>query len=283
MVSDGGMTSPALQDIVALLGCPAAGNPAQYLFERAFAPASIDWRFLTVDVSQEHLAMALGGVLAMGFRGCLLSAAHEVAAAPLVGSLSPAATFAGAVSLVERQANGLVGHMTDGRGIAEALRSHTPLTGARVLIAGAGPGGRAAALELALSGVAEIVVADRSAEAALALVEALRGLETAAEFSVLPTDAALEVPQRVGIVISVPGLPGTWPAFAGLRSDLVVADTALVEQPSAVVTAARKAGACVIDGLEIHVAKTAIDFLVLTGMETDPDMLREALEEFLSA
>ena len=28
------MTSPALQEIIALLGAPAAGNPAQYLYER---------------------------------------------------------------------------------------------------------------------------------------------------------------------------------------------------------------------------------------------------------
>jgi hypothetical protein len=60
------MTSPALQDIVALLGCPAAGNPAQYLFERAIAAAGLDWRFLTFDVLPERLARALGGVDAMG-------------------------------------------------------------------------------------------------------------------------------------------------------------------------------------------------------------------------
>ena len=38
----------------------------------------------------------------------------------------------------------------------------------------------------------------------------------------------------------------------------------------------------VVDGLEVHVAKIAIDFQVLTGTEPDTDMLREALEEFLS-
>ena len=38
-----------------------------------------------------------------------------------------------------------------------------------------------------------------------------------------------------------------------------------------------------IDGLEVHVAKIVIDFQVLTGTEPDADMLREALEEFLSA
>ncbi|MEY3031953.1 MAG: hypothetical protein RLZZ622_428, partial [Planctomycetota bacterium] len=28
------MTNPALQEVIALLGHPAAGTPAQYLFER---------------------------------------------------------------------------------------------------------------------------------------------------------------------------------------------------------------------------------------------------------
>ena len=71
--------------------------------------------------------------------------------------------------------------------------------------------------------------------------------------------------------------------LGGLRSELVVADSDLVEQPSSVVAAGQKAGCCVIDGLEVHVAKIVIDFLVLTGTEPDTDMLREALEEFLSA
>ena len=33
------MTSPALQEIIALLGSPAAGNPAQYLYERMLEAA----------------------------------------------------------------------------------------------------------------------------------------------------------------------------------------------------------------------------------------------------
>jgi len=43
------MTSPALQEVIALLGAPAAGNPAQYLFERAIAAAGLDWQFVTCD------------------------------------------------------------------------------------------------------------------------------------------------------------------------------------------------------------------------------------------
>jgi shikimate 5-dehydrogenase len=49
------------------------------------------------------------------------------------------------------------------------------------------------------------------------------------------------------------------------------------------VSEARAAGACVIDGLEIHAARTAIDFHALTGLETDTELLRDALDEFFSA
>ena len=288
----GGMTSPALQDIVALLGCPAAGNPAQYLFERAISAAGLDWRFLTFDVLPERLAQALGGIDAMGFRGCLLSGALQEGAMKervmgegqvgLLAHASPAARFAGAASLVEHQAGGLFGHMTDGRGIVEALRAHADLTAARVVIAGAGPTGRATALELALAGVAEILVADRSPQRATTLVERLRELDTSAEITLLTAEPPIEIPQRAGIVVVSRGQDESPAIFSGLRADLVLADTELVEQPSVVVAAGQKAGCCVVDGLEVHVAKIAIDFQVLTGTEPDTDMLREALEEFLS-
>jgi len=277
------MTSPALQEILALLGCPAAGNPAQYLFERAITAAGLDWRFLSVDVAADRLAEAIAGIDAMGFRGCVLSGPLEQLALPTLGNVSPAARFAGAVSLIERKADGLFGHMTAGRGVVEALRAHAELSGGRLLVAGAGPTGRSAALELALAGVAEIVVTDRSPEAAVALVEALRDLATEVEIALLPHESPLEIPKRLGIVVSSRLEDQPRSQFTGLRSELVVADTELVEQPSGLVAAAQKAGCLVIDGLEVYVEKTAIDFQVLTGTAPDPDMLREALEEFLSA
>ena len=277
------MTSPALQDIIVLLGCPAAGNPAQYLFERAITAARLDWRFLTVDVAPGRLEKALGGVEAMGFRGCLLAGPLEELALPLLARMSPAARFASAASLVEVQPEGAFGHMTEGRGIVEALRSHADLAQARVLLVGAGVAGRAAALELSLAGVGTIAVADPDAAAAARLVEAISALDTTVAVEVLPCEGPIEVPEETGIVIAsrMAGQPPH--RLAGLRPDLVVADTDLGSETSPVVAAARQAGCCVVDGIEIHVERAAIDFQCLTGMETDPDMLREALEEFLSA
>ena len=279
------MTSPALQEVVALLGCPAAGNPAQYLFERAIAAAGLDWRFVTFDVQPERLAAALAGVQAMGFRGCLLSGPLQTLALPALLSLAPTASFSGAVSLIERTPEGRAGHMTQGRGLAAALRGHTDLTGARVLLAGAGATGRAAALELALAGALEVLVCDPDPARAAALVEAIGALNSSALPALVPWQTAVEIPERVGIVVSALPVEGSTIAcsFSGLRNSVVVADCTLVGQPSAAVAAGLKAGACVIDGLEIHCEKTAIDFQTLTGSETDIEMLHEALDEFLSA
>ena len=220
----------------------------------------------------------------MGFRGCLLAGPLRAAALSAVASASPAATFAGAVGLVERQPAGPAGHITDGRGVLEAIRSHIDPVAARVLIVGAGAAARAAALELSLAGVAEIIICDRTPERAASLVDAVTAM-AAAPASALPWEAAIAIPDRVGIVVTAVPADGQKPAapLAGLRPDLVVADLALVSQPAPVVTAARAAGACVIDGLEIHCERTAIDFHLLTGLEADTEMLRDALDEFFSA
>lgn len=276
------MTSPALQEVVALLGWPAAGNPAQYLFERMIAAAGLDWRFVTLDVEPGRVQAALAGAAAMGFRGCLLEGPLRTAALGHVGEVTPAAGFAHAVGIVERQPAGLVGHMTDGRGVVEALRAHVDPTGAAVLLIGAGTTGRAVALELALASAGEILICDADAAAAEDLAGSLAGVGTSPA-TVLPWETPLPVPDRVAVVVSTVAAGAATPVvLTGLRRDLFVADVALESQPATLVAAARAAGACAIDGLEIHAARTIIDFRLLAGVDADADMLREALDEFLS-
>jgi len=277
------MTSPALQEVIALLAAPAAGNPAQYLFERAIDAAGLDWRFLTFEVPPERLAEALAGIAALGLRGGLLGGVLPAAALPLVSTTSPAATFSGAVNLVTRdEAGGLAGHMTEGRGIIEALRGHIEPTGSRAVVLGAGPVGRAAALELALAGAAHLAIGDPDAARADALVESLTGLATATAARI-DWNTALELPAETGIVVhSLDPAMGAV-RCGGLRAELVFVESGLAARPTALAAEAAAAGACVVDGIEVHASRTAIDFHALTGLEADTDMLREALDEFLSA
>jgi shikimate dehydrogenase len=277
------MSSSALQEITALLGCPAAGQPDQYLFERAFAAAGLDWRFLTLDVAEDHLQAALRGAAALRFRGCLLSGPLRGLATDVVDELSPAAAFACGVSMVDTRQGKLVGHMTEGRGVVEAVRRHAEPASKPVLVAGGGIAAKATALEMALAGSGRIVVTARSPEQAEALCDAIRGLEQAAA-ETLPWADPLPIPDDVGVVVAaVPQASDPPLTFSGWRGDLVVADLALVSQPSRLLAEARRHGACCVDGLDIRSEKNAIDFQSWTDRDADPDMLREAIDEFLNA
>lgn len=269
------MTSPALQEVVAVLASPAAGNPTQYLFEHALAAAGLEWRLITCDVAPNRLAEAIGGVAAMGFRGCIVSGPLRELTLGLVATASPAATFARAASLLERTADGLSGHMTDGRGLIEAVRAHVDPTGREVLVLGAGSTGRAVALELALAGVTGIIVADDDAERAATLAADLAAMNPAPA-TVLPWAAVIEVPERVGIVVRATASPAV---LAGLRPEVAHADVAAdADPPPEAVTA----GCCLVTGLEVRAMQAAIEFQALTGIEADVEMLREALDEYLS-
>ncbi|MFN9369625.1 MAG: shikimate dehydrogenase family protein [Planctomycetia bacterium] len=274
------MTSPALQEVLALLGAPAAGNPAQYLFERAIEAAGLDWRFVTFDVDPDRLADALAGVAALGMRGCLLSGPLCATAAQLLATRTPTADFAAAVNLVVREGDGLTGHMTAGRGAVEALRAHVDPAGCRVAIFGTTPACRAAALELALAGAAGIIVCDADVRRAEGLVDRLRSLHAAAA-DAIPWQPTIELPADIDVLVA-DGPPAALPEITNLRPDQVVAELLLAPDPAPFLRRAAGAGCCVVDGLEVHAARTAIDFHTLSGGEADTDMLREALDEFLA-
>ena len=109
----------ALQEIVCCLGQPVAGNPTQYMMEKAFVAAGLDWRYLTLEVPAEKLADAVRGLRALGFRGANFTIPHKVAVIPLLNELSPAAELMGAVNCIKRDGDKLLGENTDGKGFVQ--------------------------------------------------------------------------------------------------------------------------------------------------------------------
>ena len=87
--------NPSLQQLVSCFGQPVAGNPTQYMMERAFAHHGLDWRYLTIEVTSEDLADAVRGMRAMRFRGGNITKPHKVSVIPLPDGVSEAAGLMG--------------------------------------------------------------------------------------------------------------------------------------------------------------------------------------------
>jgi shikimate dehydrogenase len=274
----------SLQEICTLFGQPVAGNPTQYMIEKAFAHHGLDWRYLTLEVAPEDLADAVRGMRAMGFRGGNITKPHKVAVVPYLDRLSDAAALMGAVNCIVRDDRQLVGENTDGKGFLRSLSGLVDPAGKRVVLLGAGGAARAIGVELVLAGAAGITVVNRTAERGQQLVELLSS-KVPAELVAWSGDYV--VPAEAEILINATSIGMNDPDarvpvdFGTAAKQIVVADVVANPPDTRFLDEAREHGATTLDGLGMIVNQAAIAFQLWTGIEPDTTVMREAVEEFL--
>lgn len=280
------MADPSIQQIVCVFGKPVAGNPTQFMMERAFAERDLDWRYLTLEVSSDDLEAAVRGMTAMGFRGCNLTIPHKVEVIKHLHELSQAAELMGAVNVVRNDHGKLIGDNTDGKGFVSAIRQIIDPAGKRVALLGAGGAARAIAVELALAGAAACTIVNRSSARGQELVKHLNErLKVPTDF--VPWTMDFDIPQDCDLLVNATSI-GLGDAnaripvnVATLRPGLVVADVIFNPPETLFIREARQRGCLVADGLGMLVQQAVIAFKIWTGVDAKADVMKEALEEFL--
>jgi len=280
------VSSESLQEIVCCMGQPVAGNPTQFMIERAFAAAGLDWRYLTLEVSPDQLGDAVRGLKAMGFVGGNFTIPHKVAVVELLDDLTEAAALMGAVNCVYRDGDKLVGENTDGKGFVQSLREATEPEGKRVVVLGAGGAARAIAVEMGLNKAARIEIVNRDPDRGQELASLLNdkvGID--AEFTLWKGN--YDVDEATDILINATSV-GMHDAKARLavnvktlQEKMVVADVIFNPPQTRLLRNAAERGCTTVDGLGMLVNQGVVGFKIWTGVDPDTTVMREALEEFL--
>jgi shikimate dehydrogenase len=279
------VTHASLQKICACFGQPVAGNPTQFMMERAFAHHQLEWRYLTLEVAPEQLGDAIRGMRAMGIRGANITKPHKMAVLEHLDRLTEAAGLMGAVNCIDRAGNELIGENTDGKGFVQSLRSIAEPAGKKVVILGAGGAARAIAVELALAGAAEIRIGNRSPQRGEELAELTRSkLKIASEF--MPWEGDFSVPEGTDVLINATSI-GLFEPQARvpvnretLVPPMVVADVVFNPPETRLLRDAAERGCKTLDGLGMLVHQGAIAFKIWTGIEPDAALMRDSLEEY---
>ena len=279
------MPSASVQPILALLAFPAAGSPRQYMIEKAFAHHDLDWRYLTFEVSPENLPDAVKGLKALGFRGGHCDTPHKQAIAATLDRITEIAAAVGAVNVLFRDGDALVGDNTEGKGVLAGLRPICDPAGKKIVILGAGRVARATAWELAAAKAAALTVVDRTESNAADAVKILSD-----KFSVpvtpVPWQERYAVPAETDILIHATALsqeaPDGLPAIdlESLRPELLVADVVPDRPHTPLLDRAAAKGCKTLDGLTIFIEQVAVSFQLWTGVDPDRTVLREAVEEY---
>jgi len=162
--------------VFAILGDPVAHSLSPRMHNAALSALGIDGIYVPFHVAPVDLPAAIAGVRALGIAGLSVTVPHKEKIIHLLDEIDPAARRIGAVNTVVNCQGRLIGYNTDAPGFIRALHDYlhfSPRHKAVVLI-GAGGAARTALVALAQEGAALIVVANRSLQRAVTLVEAYR-------------------------------------------------------------------------------------------------------------
>lgn len=277
--------------VVGVIGYPVRHSCSPPMHNAAFEAMGLDFCYVAFEVAPEDLAAALEGARALGIVGLNATIPHKEALLRLVEGISEEARLIGAVNTLHWREGRLWGDNTDGRGFVASLRaSGMELEGRRVVLLGAGGSARAVSVALARSGVAELVVANRTAERGSGLVAFLNrqvraGIARAVELSSDELWRACEAADLIvnttaaGMFPQVEAMPVT--DLPVLSSRTLVYDIIYNPRQTRFLQLAAARGARTLNGVEMLVHQGALAFQQWTGQAPPLEVMREALEEAL--
>jgi len=283
------VSSQPQQDVCCLMGEPVAGNPTQYMLEKAFEAARLDWRFLTFEVSPLELEAALRGARIFDFHGIMLAPPHRSQVQPYLEEIGDAARISGQVNCIQQKEGRLHGYNTEGRALRQLLQQAGSLKDSRVTILGSGRLARAIGAELSIVGVGELVFACREPESAATLVETLKDQTPLEHCHTVKLDSQnpLAINGECQALINATPVGTNDPdehlplSLENLSKSAVVADVVYNPPQTWLMSTAADRECSTIDGLTLLIEQAALAFEIWTDVSADRQAMREAVEEFL--
>jgi shikimate dehydrogenase len=249
-----------------VLGWPLEHTLSPTIHNAAFRRMGIDCVYYAWPVPPEELDDAIRGIRALGALGANVTMPHKQAVVEHLDEISGDAQALGAVNTIQRYGGKLIGHNTDVDGFREFLEgdSGVSIAGRKALVLGAGGAARAVVKALADGGATSVTVAARDPEKGTEAAK-LASVGEAIEWSL----AERATGEANLIVNATPlGSDGENPLpGAPFHSGQVVVDLLYRPPTTALVRAARGAGAQGWGGLGMLVHQAAASFRIWTGQE----------------
>lgn len=253
--------------VTAITGWPLEHTRSPQMHNAAFRAAGIAGRYVRIPSPAAELPLLPEVLRCYRIRGANVTIPHKQAVIPLLSEVSPGAQSAGAVNtILVSPAGNLTGTNTDIAGIAATIAAlDVTLSGARVLVAGAGGAARAAVACLTAAGAA-VCITNRTMEKAEALAAEfgaaavpLHALNAGYDLVINATPAGMS-----GFSVEIP-IP-----VSILTPQTAVFDMVYEPETTPLLAAARAAGCrAVLGGKTMLIAQAAASFALWTGTAAD--------------
>ena len=260
-----------MTDRYAVFGNPVAHSQSPQIHALFAQQTGQDLRYEAILAPLDSFAPSVREFIAAGGCGANVTVPFKEEAFRLATQLTMRAKAAGAVNTLIFAEDTIVGDNTDGAGLVHDIQINTGflIAGKRVLLLGAGGAARGVVLPLLHEAPLSFVIANRSTEKALRLIDTFaaegHGILSGSTFPALAGQSFDLVINATSAGLANAELPMPDGVFAPgcLAYEMVYGrETAFMRQAS-------KAGACVVDGLGMLVEQAAEAFYVWRGVRPD--------------
>ncbi len=274
---------------VALLGKPLKRRHSVVMHNAAFDAAGIDARYELLELEPDEVEAAVTAARGPEFLGLGVTAPYKKVVASLVDEIEPDAAQIGAVNNVVRTDDGrLIGINTDAPGFRAGveLAMGRPLSGAAVVVAGAGGAAHAVVYACLAAGAGQVTIGNRTAPAAEELAARMAGVGDGSVSGTGLDDPAFDnalASADLAVNATTVGMldPGMTLPVDLLRADATVFDLVYVPAETPLVAAARARGLRAANGSEMLIAQAAAAFERWTGVGGMADVMRAAVQPLL--
>lgn len=234
--------------------------------------AELGLDFIYKAFSTDDLPAAIGGVRALGIRGCSVSMPFKEAVLELVDEVEPSARAIGAVNTIVNTDGHLSAANTDYEAIAELITRHALNPAERVVVRGSGGMAKAVVAAFRGAGFQDLTIVARNSVAGPALADAYgynwvpRDPTPGAEILVNVTPLGMQGADSDVLAFSPEHVAAAHTVF-----DVVAfpAQTPLIRQ-------ARSTGTAVITGAEVIALQAARQFARYTGITPTTEQVTRA-------
>ncbi len=252
-----------------------AGRPGNFGTRfHNFLYRELGLNYLYKAFATRDLGAALGGVRALGIRGCSVSMPFKEACRAFLDELHPAATAVGSVNTIVNEESWLRGHNTDYAAVLGLLQRHdAPAADTAFVLRGSGGMAKAMACALRDAGFGSGVVVARNEAAGRSFAKSF-GYEWRAALG----------PHRPAMLVNATPIGmagGAEAADLAFEPDAVdaadwVVDAVAMPSETPLIRHARQRGKRVITGAEIIAWQALEQFALYTGVRPSDDQARRA-------
>lgn len=246
------------------------GNAGSRLHNRLYELLGLDYVYKSFSTGD--LPAAIGGIRALGIRGCAISMPFKEAVIPLLDHLDPSATAIESVNTIVQDHGVLTGYNTDYTAVRDLVAARGLDPAMPFLLRGSGGMAKAVVAALRDSGFTKGTIVARNAQAGASLA-AQYGFDWRAT---LPeTGAAMLVNVTP---LGMEGADAETLAFPREFIETCQIAFDVVAQPARTpfIRAAEEAGKATISGAEVIVLQAVEQFVLYTGIRPDPAAIADA-------